>query len=92
MSTIIVNLIEARNLKNVQTFGKQDPYAVIDFGSKRFTTRTHENGGTAASAPPPPPPPAPSANTVPPLPCSVEPVLYAQGVGMSGSDAAARAR
>jgi len=35
-----------RNLKNVELFGKQDPYVVLEVGGKKYQTEVAKNGGS----------------------------------------------
>ncbi|KAG1699050.1 hypothetical protein DVH05_014422 [Phytophthora capsici] len=39
-----VRAVSARNLIDVQTFGKQDPYCKLSLRSKSFRTKVHDNG------------------------------------------------
>lgn len=39
-------IVSARNLKDVQTFGRQDPYVKVTVGNRQFKTKVHDNGGT----------------------------------------------
>jgi Ca2+-dependent lipid-binding protein len=36
---------EARNLRNTQTFGTQDPYVKVSLGKSKFKTKVHDDGG-----------------------------------------------
>ena len=40
-----VKVIEARLTRDVETFGKQDPYVKITYMGVPVKTRVHENGG-----------------------------------------------
>jgi len=41
-----VKVIEGKDLKNVQTVGKQDPYVLITLGDQKVRTKEHNDGGT----------------------------------------------
>eukprot|EP01029_Cantina_marsupialis_P015321 TRINITY_DN335_c0_g1_i1.p1 TRINITY_DN335_c0_g1~~TRINITY_DN335_c0_g1_i1.p1 ORF type:complete len:399 (-),score=160.10 TRINITY_DN335_c0_g1_i1:312-1508(-) len=43
-----VTLVEAINLRDVQSFGKQDPYGIVRLGSTWFKTKVHKDGGKKA--------------------------------------------
>lgn len=45
MAELSVILFEARNLKNNELIGKQDPYVEIRTNLQTMTSRTHLNGG-----------------------------------------------
>eukprot|EP00937_MAST-01D_sp_MAST-1D-sp2_P005963 g5963.t1 len=47
--TLHVRVVEARNLKNTQTFGKQDPYVHLRFRGQECRTKTHQDGGRQAT-------------------------------------------
>lgn len=36
---------EARLFRDTETFGKMDPYVILEFKEHKFKTKTHENGG-----------------------------------------------
>lgn len=42
---LTLTIHKARDLKDVETFGKQDPYCVIQIGSEQFKTKVISNGG-----------------------------------------------
>ncbi|KAK9823183.1 hypothetical protein WJX72_000898 [[Myrmecia] bisecta] len=42
---LVVTLLGGTNLKSMQTFGRQDPYAVLQVGTTRYRTKTCTDGG-----------------------------------------------
>jgi Ca2+-dependent lipid-binding protein len=44
-----VKLFGARNLKDVQTIGKQDPFCVVKCGKESFHSQPHNDGGKSAT-------------------------------------------
>lgn len=40
-----VNVLGAYGLRNTQTFGKQDPYFIVQLGKQHFVSETHTDGG-----------------------------------------------
>mmetsp|Transcript_35737 Transcript_35737/g.69039 ORF Transcript_35737/g.69039 Transcript_35737/m.69039 type:complete len:398 (-) Transcript_35737:79-1272(-) len=47
--TLKVTVSEAKNLRNTEMIGKQDPYCVLKFGSETKKTKVHKNGGKQAT-------------------------------------------
>ena len=45
MQRLIVDVEQARKLKNTQTLGTQDPYVKLTLGRTMQKTRVHEDGG-----------------------------------------------
>lgn len=45
MPTLKVNVVDARDLKETQLLGRQDPYVEIRSDSQKRFTQTHNNGG-----------------------------------------------
>ena len=43
-----LDILQARNLKDTQSLGTQDPYCRVKLGSKQQKTKTHEDGGKTA--------------------------------------------
>jgi hypothetical protein len=41
-----IQVAEAKNLKDVETFGKMDPYCTLTLGANQRKTSTHRDGGT----------------------------------------------
>ena len=48
MQRLIVDVEQARKLKNTQTLGTQDPYVKLTLGRTMQKTRVHEDGGKLA--------------------------------------------
>ena len=48
MQRLIVEVEQARKLKNTQTLGTQDPYVKLTLGRTMQKTRVHEDGGKLA--------------------------------------------
>lgn len=44
---IKLTVYSVRDLKDVQTIGKQDPYVYIEYGKITFRTRTIKDGGSS---------------------------------------------
>ncbi|KAJ3359829.1 hypothetical protein GGF32_008962 [Allomyces javanicus] len=42
---IVLEIIEARNLKDVEIFGDIDPFTTVEFGGKKLKTRAHKDAG-----------------------------------------------
>lgn len=42
-----VTVCSARNLRNVQSLGKQDPFVVVKVGKSKFQTKTCKDAGTS---------------------------------------------
>ena len=40
-----INVVQGRLTRDVESFGKQDPYVKIVYLGTRYKTRVHENGG-----------------------------------------------
>ena len=40
-----LEVVEARGLRSMEMFSKQDPYVVIEVAGQKLKTRTHTNGG-----------------------------------------------
>jgi Ca2+-dependent lipid-binding protein len=43
--TLHVKVKEARLFRDTETFGKMDPYVILEFREHKFRTKTHESGG-----------------------------------------------
>ncbi|KNE56890.1 hypothetical protein AMAG_02661 [Allomyces macrogynus ATCC 38327] len=44
--TVMVDILEGRNLANVELLGKVDPYCMLLAGSDKIKTRVHKDGGS----------------------------------------------
>ena len=40
-----INVVQGRLTRDVEAFGKQDPYVKITYQGTKYKTRVHENGG-----------------------------------------------
>lgn len=44
---LFLEVVGGRNLKNMELFGKQDPYMKLNFKAYKLRTKTHQSGGRA---------------------------------------------
>jgi hypothetical protein len=44
--TLYITVLEGRDLHPEDPFGKMDPYCIVEIGSQKFKTKTHNRGGT----------------------------------------------
>eukprot|EP00004_Rigifila_ramosa_P004017 TRINITY_DN143_c0_g1_i8.p1 TRINITY_DN143_c0_g1~~TRINITY_DN143_c0_g1_i8.p1 ORF type:complete len:295 (-),score=52.98 TRINITY_DN143_c0_g1_i8:298-1140(-) len=44
-----IQIVEGRNLRDKDLFGKMDPYVIVQLGNQKFRTKTHKNGGKSPS-------------------------------------------
>jgi len=45
----VIAVVEAKELRDVQTIGTQDPYCKVKLAKKEYKSRVHDNGGKKAT-------------------------------------------
>ena len=43
--TLKIKVLEGRLFRDTETFGKMDPYCILEIGGRKFKTRVHTGGG-----------------------------------------------
>ncbi len=43
--SIVVTAVKAELIRDVEVFGKMDPYVVFEHSGEKYKTKTHQDGG-----------------------------------------------